>query len=159
MITTVQCSICSQLNNMPRVVVTDFRLRHTCSLIIVWLHSLSGVIRSLLCNPHAFSPAITRNNTFPVHHSMATCTHKIRSKLNFMLKHQNRIFYCHSALLLFSHIIFIACSVVLVEQNPVFLMVKKVECSLQSLQWTEHTCNQAVMCTQLVQKANQRKRS
>ena len=58
MITTVQCSICSQLNNMPRVVVTDFRLHHTCSLIIVWLHSLSGVIRSLLCNPHAFSPAI-----------------------------------------------------------------------------------------------------
>ena len=110
MITTVQCSICSQLNNMPRVVVTDFRLHHTCSLIIVWLHSLSGVIRSILCNPHAFSPAIiTRNNTFPVHHSMATCTHKIRSKLNFMLKYQNSIFYCHSALSQFSHIIFIAC--------------------------------------------------
>ena len=105
MITTVQCSIPSQLNIMPRVVVTDFRLHHTCSLIIVWLHSLSGVIRSLLCNPHAFSPAIiTRNNTFPVHHSMATCTHKIRSKLNFMLKHQNSIFYCHSALSQFSHI-------------------------------------------------------
>ena len=33
MITTVQCSICSQLNN--RVVVTDFRLRHTCSIIIL----------------------------------------------------------------------------------------------------------------------------
>ena len=49
MITTVKCSIPSQLNNMlnnmPRVVVTDFRLHHTCSLIIVWLHSLSGVIR------------------------------------------------------------------------------------------------------------------
>ena len=29
MITTVQCSICSQLNNKPRVVVTDFRLYHT----------------------------------------------------------------------------------------------------------------------------------
>ena len=41
-----------------RVVVTDFRLHHTCSIIILWLHSLSGVIRSLLCNPHAFSPAI-----------------------------------------------------------------------------------------------------
>ena len=27
-ITTVQCSICSQLNNKPRVVVTDFRLHH-----------------------------------------------------------------------------------------------------------------------------------
>ena len=53
--------------------------------------------------------SITRNNTFPVHHSMATCTHKIRSKLNFMLKHQNSIFYCHSALSQFSHIIFIAC--------------------------------------------------
>ena len=51
MITTVQCSICSQLNNKHRVVVTDFRLHHTCSIIILWLHSLSGVIRSLLCNP------------------------------------------------------------------------------------------------------------
>ena len=58
MITTVQCSICSQLNNKHRVVVTDFRLHHTCSIIILWLHSLSGVIRSLLCNPRAFSPAI-----------------------------------------------------------------------------------------------------
>ena len=54
MITTVQCSIPSQLNNKPRAVVTDFRLHHTCSIIIVWLHSLSGVIRSLLCNPPAF---------------------------------------------------------------------------------------------------------
>ena len=58
MITTVQCSICSQLNNKHRVVVTDFRLHHNCSIIILWLHSLSGVIRSLLCNPRAFSPAI-----------------------------------------------------------------------------------------------------
>ena len=58
MITTVQCSICSQLNNKPRVVFTDFRLHHTCSIIILWLHSLSGVIRSLLCNPLALSPAI-----------------------------------------------------------------------------------------------------
>ena len=58
MITTVQCSICSQLNNKPRVVVTDFMLHHTCSiLILLWLHSLSGVIRSLLCNPHTFIPA------------------------------------------------------------------------------------------------------
>ena len=24
--------ICSQLNNKPRVVVTDFRLHHTCSI-------------------------------------------------------------------------------------------------------------------------------
>ena len=58
MITTMQCSISSQLNNKHRVVVTDFRLHHTCSIIILWLHSLSGVIRSLLCNPRAFSPAI-----------------------------------------------------------------------------------------------------
>ena len=58
MITTVQCSICSQLNNKHRVVVTDFRLHHTCSIIISWLHSLNGVIRSLLCNPPASSPAI-----------------------------------------------------------------------------------------------------
>ena len=55
MITTVQCSIRSQLNNKHRVVVTDFRLHHTCSIIILWLHSLSGVIRSLLYNPLAFS--------------------------------------------------------------------------------------------------------
>ena len=48
--------ICSQLNNKPRVVVTDFMLQHTCS--IIWLHSLSGVIRSLFCNPQAFSPGI-----------------------------------------------------------------------------------------------------
>ena len=55
----MQCSICSQLNNKHRVVVTDFRLHHTCSIIIIlWLHSLSGVIRSLLCNPRASSPAI-----------------------------------------------------------------------------------------------------
>ena len=54
----MQCSICSQLNNKHRVVVTDFRLHHTCSIIILWLHSLSGVIRSLLCNPRASSPAI-----------------------------------------------------------------------------------------------------
>ena len=32
---------------------------HTCSIIIlIWLHSLSGVIRSLLCKPQAFSPGI-----------------------------------------------------------------------------------------------------
>ena len=54
----MQCSICSQLNNKHRVVVTDFRLHHTCSILILWLHSLSGVIRSLLCNPRASSPAI-----------------------------------------------------------------------------------------------------
>ena len=54
----MQCSICSQLNNKHRVVVTDFRLHHTCSIIILWLHSLSGVIRCLLCNPRASSPAI-----------------------------------------------------------------------------------------------------
>ena len=60
MITTVQCSIPSQLNNKPRVVVTGFRLHHTCIIILLWLHSLSGVIRSLLCNPHAFSPAIIK---------------------------------------------------------------------------------------------------
>ena len=58
MITTVQCSICSQLNNKSRVVVTEFRLHHTCGIIILWLHLLTGVIRSLLCNPHAFSSGI-----------------------------------------------------------------------------------------------------
>ena len=49
MISTVQCSICSQLNNKHRVVVTDF---HTCSIIILWLHSLSGVIGASLSEPH-----------------------------------------------------------------------------------------------------------
>ena len=41
------------------IVVTDFRLHHTCSIIIIllWLHSLSGVIISLLCNPRAFDKA------------------------------------------------------------------------------------------------------
>ena len=40
----------------PRVHVVI--LGCTCSIIILWLHSLSGVIRSLLCNPRASSPAI-----------------------------------------------------------------------------------------------------
>ena len=33
MITTEQCSICSQLNNKTRVAVTDFRPHHTCNII------------------------------------------------------------------------------------------------------------------------------
>ena len=60
----MQCSICSQLNNKHRVVVTDFRLHHICSIIILWLHSLSGVIRSLLCNPRASSPGIINIRIF-----------------------------------------------------------------------------------------------
>ena len=83
-LTTVQCSICSQLNNKPRVyiVVTDFRLHHTCSTIILWLHSLSGVIRSLLCNPCAFSPGILiisvceNTPTF-----MSTCTSYVHTHI------------------------------------------------------------------------------
>ena len=76
MITTVQCSICSQLNNKPRVVVTDFKLQYTCSIIILWLHSLSGVIISLLCNPHAFSPGIiiTSVCTNTPTYFVSTCT-------------------------------------------------------------------------------------
>ena len=38
MMATVQCSICSQLNNKSRVVVTDFRLHHSCSIIIIEKH-------------------------------------------------------------------------------------------------------------------------
>ena len=34
-ITTVQSSICTQLNNKPRVVVTDFRLRHSMVSLII----------------------------------------------------------------------------------------------------------------------------
>ena len=43
----------------PRVhVYSDFRLHLTCSIIILWLHSLSDVIRSLLFNPRASSPLV-----------------------------------------------------------------------------------------------------
>ena len=35
MITTVQCSVCSQLNNEPRVVVIDFRLVIYGGIIII----------------------------------------------------------------------------------------------------------------------------
>ena len=41
MITTVQCSICSQLNNKPRVVVRDFRLQYMASLTKWWLLELT----------------------------------------------------------------------------------------------------------------------
>ena len=58
-IITVQYSICSQLNNKPRVVVTDFRLHQTCSIIMALL--TSGVIRSLHCNPCTFSPGIMKS--------------------------------------------------------------------------------------------------
>ena len=57
MITTVQCSICSQLNNKHRVVVTDFRLHHTCSIIILWLHSLSGVIEAYFATHTHIQPS------------------------------------------------------------------------------------------------------
>ena len=40
---------------------SDFRLHNTCSIIILWLHSLSDVIRSLLCNPRASSPAFNKH--------------------------------------------------------------------------------------------------
>ena len=33
------------------------------AVIILWLHSLSGVIRSLLCKPRAFSPAMITYTT------------------------------------------------------------------------------------------------
>ena len=50
MITTPQCSICSQLNNKPRVyiVVTDFRLHHTCSII-------ASEASFLVCSMRGFS--------------------------------------------------------------------------------------------------------
>ena len=53
--TPMQCdNYCSQAQST----CSDFRLHNTCSIIILWLHSLSDVIRSLLCNPRASSPAI-----------------------------------------------------------------------------------------------------
>ena len=48
MITTVQCSICSQLNNKTRVyvVVTDFRLHHTCSIITSYTPTQSSDVHA-----------------------------------------------------------------------------------------------------------------
>ena len=45
-ITTVQCSImiCSQLNNKPKVVVTEFRLHRTCNNL--WFHRFT---KKLIC--------------------------------------------------------------------------------------------------------------
>ena len=45
----------------PRVPVVI--LGCTISIIILWLHSLSGVIRSLLCKPRAFRPALITYTT------------------------------------------------------------------------------------------------
>ena len=60
MITTVQCSIPSQLNNKPRVVVTDFRLHHTCNIIIVWLTHYVVLLEAYVATryPRTYSPAI-----------------------------------------------------------------------------------------------------
>ena len=53
--------------------VTDFRLHHTCSgIIILWLHSRSGVIRSLHCKLCAFSPGKTYARTRPLFMSTYT---------------------------------------------------------------------------------------
>ena len=51
------CSLKKMFFRSLYIVVTDFRLHHTCSIIIIllWLHSLSGIIINLLCNPHAHS--------------------------------------------------------------------------------------------------------
>ena len=49
-VTTVQCSICSQLNNNPRIVVTEFRLPHS-------MVSLSGGYFKQR-NIRTFSPVI-----------------------------------------------------------------------------------------------------
>ena len=48
MITTVQCSICSQLNNTTRVcvVVSDFRLHHTCSIITSYTPTQSSDVHA-----------------------------------------------------------------------------------------------------------------
>ena len=51
-------SQCDNYCSQAQSTCSDFRLHHTCSIIILWLHSLSDVIRSLLCNPRASSPAI-----------------------------------------------------------------------------------------------------
>ena len=51
-------SQCDNYCSQAQSTCSDFRLHHTCSIIILWLHSLSDVIRSLLCNPRASSPAL-----------------------------------------------------------------------------------------------------
>ena len=61
MITTVQCSICSQLNNKPRVVVTDFRLHHAYSIIILGIR-----IRIM---PRAVQPSVWTGRA-PVDHEV-----------------------------------------------------------------------------------------
>ena len=45
---------------------------YTCSIIILWLYSLSGVIRSLLCNPRTFSPGKIIISVYA--NTMSTCT-------------------------------------------------------------------------------------
>ena len=44
MITTVQCSICSQLNNKPRLVVTDFMLHHTRTFAVILFMRIMSII-------------------------------------------------------------------------------------------------------------------
>ena len=46
------CTFCSSIPTFLFIFLNVFRS------LILWLHSLSGVIRSLLCKPCAFSPAM-----------------------------------------------------------------------------------------------------
>ena len=41
---------------------------------------------------------VTLNNTFPVHHSMTTCTHIIRPTFDLWVKRRNSTFYWHNSL-------------------------------------------------------------
>ena len=59
--TVVFCSnaiICLGVSRKSGTAMAVVAVAVPTPLIILWLHSLSGVIRSLLCNPRAFSPAI-----------------------------------------------------------------------------------------------------
>ena len=81
MITTVQCSICSQLNDKPRVVVTYFRLHHIYlqyNNIIHFTHSLPSCPPSLTINntqiEFVFSHrdlgvAVTNNLSWSIHYN------------------------------------------------------------------------------------------
>ena len=77
MITTVQCSICSQLNNKPRVVVTNFRLHHTCSIIIESVDSISRDERDAPLTQYITNAGITRARYIITHFN----THRYNSAI------------------------------------------------------------------------------
>ena len=73
MITTVQCCICSQLNNKPRVVVTDF----SCTIPAVYgfTHQV-GYYYKLTLQPTHIQPRhnkLSVQSTFPPREAIRQC--------------------------------------------------------------------------------------